>query len=194
MQKTIDQHLDSLTKFATPIYATTHPYVPKIDHRTTSATLTFIRFKGQVWGVTCKHVAQERFEQLESRTGQWCIASGRLIQNFSYIASGEFRDSFLYPKNGSADVALCPLGHVWDFFEKEGCQAAVVLDTKELQDMLNASTQFETGIAIGFPDRAKELRIGKEGLRLIKKCTRLTGPIAPKRYSRQWIFWVLSTE
>lgn len=132
-----------------------------------NATLTFIRFQGRTFGITCKHVV----DSLQGRLK----ASGNRFSHTLFIALQErviVQDRFVIPSGDwmlpAPDIAIRELRP--DFPAYVG-KSALDIEACAVPPL----SEVAAGIAVGFPDRATEGRAEGTGYRLSMPCVHAVG-------------------
>lgn len=119
---------------------------------TTSATGTFIRFKGVDYAVTCGHVSQEAYAT-ERSTARMHLGRS-VIQFDSFEDVGSIRSLRDVGGESSVDISICRLGpnYVEDMSRRNGLRKAPI-DLSACPEI--NWTNAKWALAAGFPDRAK---------------------------------------
>lgn len=127
-----------------------------------SATLTFIRFRGRTYGITCKHVVTNLRERIEK--------SGSALSHTFFIALKRHQvvqDRFYFPPGDwvtpEPDIAIRELNP--DFPAHVG---KVALDIEANPALGLSAVSF--AVAVGFPDRLKTQTLGPFGYQLAMPC------------------------
>lgn len=133
-------------------------YIPFDDlDKLQNATMTLIRRRGRLFGVTCKHVNVELRSEREVdqapklKTGQ--LLSGNLIINLSSWTSEGLKSLMLHTSDDAGadpDIAICDLTNLEWFFKEKG-KKPIELDSWEEPKW----SELYDGIAAGFPTEHK---------------------------------------
>ncbi|MBL8297943.1 MAG: hypothetical protein JNN30_06275 [Rhodanobacteraceae bacterium] len=174
-----DEGIDKLVKrFCAPLFATTEFLQGGHNESTTSATVTFVRYQGKIYAVTCHHVLSAFFAEA-IRTKQRiapAIHSGKTVRQFaSYSREGKYRWSFLscrdFPEASDIDsaaeldaldranadrpdIAIADITEVWHAVQENRDAESIDLDAWVEPDW---SVVQPVWVAYGFPNGHKSL-------------------------------------
>lgn len=118
--------------------------------RTTSATATFVEFKGQHYVVTCRHVKEAAFYQPGSSAR---LQAGRTVISLDHFSSTGLKPSLRDVEGETyVDISICALpGHYIELLAREKPKAPINLDRYEEPRW----DSVRLCLAAGFPDGEK---------------------------------------
>lgn len=168
---TVDQRLNMLSAYCAPIFLNSRYLFDGLTEKTTSATMTFIVLGGNIWGLTCRHVVEDRRVACDASVphGTWKLIMGRIIADFANVGRNGVADGFRYPRRQEIDLALCPLNHVWPILKENGKRAITLGDAK--------IGIYKNFAALGYPNEGKSSVPNTNGLTLSSKQMRVTGSL-----------------
>jgi hypothetical protein len=128
------------------------------DASTRSGTATFVKRKGKLWAVTCRHIMDAVNDRKMAPGATFpvlalMISSGAL--NLGNMGPNGVRHCMRAPsatrQEDEIDIAISPVGHYWELLTAKKNKVAIDLDHWKEPDW----SALKWGIAAGYPDEHK---------------------------------------
>lgn len=125
------------------------------DEKTINATVTFVRFNGVDYAVTCRHVGNEAYA---SPTSTALLHFGRAVIQLKEFNGKSFERS-LRDVNGDTkiDISITAFGNGYlEMISRTGGKPKSPIDLDNFQAVM--VNENDMGLAVGFPDAHKSLK------------------------------------
>lgn len=157
-----DELYNNACKFCAPLFIVKEQ--PKIEatSKDSSATITFIKFQGRTYGITCKHIVETLKDRIRE-SGQEFSYTFFIGLETHHVIQNRFTSPLRDFDLSEPDIAVCELHP--DFPAHIG-KDALDIDAHPVPPLLEVSF----AVAVGFPDRLKTQKSMPLGHQLKMPC------------------------
>lgn len=183
--------MQDLQRYAAPVYLGGHYLQDGFSDSTLSATMTFVRRHGAVWGITCRHVAEDLKYQLQGKPeqGVWRLWAGRISYNLCHAGKLGCRSNILTHPSPEIDFAVCKIDYCWSHLSEVCGKEAINLDYPSA-----SKVPINSAVALGFSNDLKKTLPKAEGLRITNNLVTMCAPLRDAQLSSERKELLLYTE